>query len=303
MDVNILNIIYTTLTISIPLILAALGGMISVRAGIMALGLEGMVLAGAFGAAVGSHFGGNPYWGIVGALLIGGFIGLMHGVLCVKFKVNQVISGIGLNLLTSAGTSMFLQRIWNSRGASGEVAQLPKVKIEAIKDIPVIGTIFASQSILFYTTIILVVVLWVVMYKTVVGLRLRMVGENPKAAATLGIDVNKYKYVSVVLCGMLAGLAGAFLSIDYLASFSREMSAGRGYIAVVITILGGYHPIGILLAGWMFGFAQAMQITLQGAGIPTQFVQMIPYVVTLIVLVFGVKYVVGPQGVGKNYDD
>ena len=168
--------------------------------------------------------------------------------------------------------------------------------------IPVIGPILAQQSVSFLVMAAVVIVGWIVLFKTRFGLRLRMVGENPKAAATMGLRVHGIKYCGVLICGALAGVGGAYLSLDQLDMFVRNMTAGRGYIAVAIAILGRYNPAQIVPCALLFGFCDAVQIYLQGEAFPPQIVQMLPYIVTLLVLAFGVKHIKPPAGVGK-YDD
>lgn len=303
---NILNqlpgILSSMLFMSIPLILAALGGVFSVRAGIMALGLESMILTGAFTAVVGSYFSGNAWIGLLCGIIGGMFFGLCHGILCIRYKVNQVISGIGLNLLATSATTLLMQIIWGNKGSSESVESIP-TRLSFLKNIPIIGDIFATQSILLVFTIILVILGWILLFKMPFGLRLRMVGENPKAASSVGIPVKKMKYIGVLICGALAGMAGAYLSIDNLNLFVRDMSASRGYIAVAIAILSRYNPIGVLVFGGLFGLTDAIQIYAQGYGVPSQLVQMIPYIVTLVVLTFGVKNIQPPAGVGEHDDE
>ena len=168
--------------------------------------------------------------------------------------------------------------------------------------IPVIGPILAQQSVSFLVMAAVVIVGWIILFKTRFGLRLRMVGENPKAAATMGLRVHGIKYCGVLICGALAGVGGAYLSLDQLDMFVRNITAGRGYIAVAIAILGRYNPAQIVPCALLFGFCDAVQIYLQGEAFPPQIVQMLPYIVTLLVLAFGVKHIKPPAGVGK-YDD
>lgn len=296
------GIISSMLFMSIPLILAALGGVFSVRAGIMALGLESMILTGAYTAVVGSYYSGNAWIGFLCGILGGILFGICHGVLCIRYKVNQVISGIGLNLLATAASTLLMQIIWGNKGSSESVQSIT-TRLTMFKDIPILGEILSKQSIVLVFTIILAVAGWFLLFKTPFGLRLRMVGENPKAASTMGIPVKRMKYIGVIICGALAGMAGAYLSIDNLNMFVRDMSASRGYIAIAIAILSRYNPLGVLLCGGLFGLCDAIQIYAQGYGIPSQLVQMIPYIVTLIVLTVGVKNIQPPAGVGKYEDE
>jgi general nucleoside transport system permease protein len=281
-------VLLSTISMSTPLILAALGGVFSVRGGIMALGLESMMMTGAFCAVLGAYFTGNAWIGVVCGVLGGMLLGLLHGVLCIRYKVNQVISGIGLNLLALAATTLLMQLVWKNRGSSVQVTALEYS-----------GRI----SPLFYLTLVLVALSTMVLFKTRFGLRLRMVGEHPQAAASMGIRVHGYKYVGVLICGALAGLGGTYLSLNHLNMFVRDMTAGRGYIAVVINILARYTPLNTIWCAFIFGFSDAVQIIFQGRGVPPQLVQSLPYVVTLVVLAFGVKHITPPAGVGKSEDD
>ena len=285
---QIISIFTSTFSMSVPLILAALGGVISVRSGIMALGLESMMTMGAFCGVLGSYFTGNVAAAILCGIAGGALLGLCHGILSVRYKVNQVISGIGLNLLAVAATTLLMQLIWNNKGSSPQVASIKQGVLTSPITFIMLAAVAAEYFILFRTRF---------------GLRLRMVGENPKAAATVGLPVHRIKYIAVVCCGMLAGLGGAYLSIDHLDMYVRDMSAGRGYIAVAIMILARYNPIMVVLCALIFGFSDAVQISLQGYGVPSQIMAMIPYMVTLLVLAFGVRQITPPAGVGAHDDE
>ncbi len=299
---NMVYILVATISMSIPLILASLGGIFSARSGIMALGLESMMMTGAFTAVVGTYFSGNAYVGLLAGMGGGALISYLYGILCIRYKVNQVIAGVGLNLLALSATTLLTELIWGNRGSSPQVASI-QLNLSFLSKVPVIGKILEGQSILLLITGVFVCVAWFVLFKTVYGLRLRIVGENPKAASTMGLKVKAIKYQGVIICGMLAGLGGAYLSIDHIDLFQRNMTAGRGYIAVVIMILGRYHPFYVVVAALIFGFSDAIQIYLQGQGIPSQLMQTIPYVVTLFVLAFGVKHIRPPAGIGMHEDD
>ena len=285
---QIISIFTSTFSMSVPLILAALGGVISVRSGIMALGLESMMTMGAFCGVLGSYFTGNVAAAILCGIAGGALFGLCHGILSVRYKVNQVISGIGLNLLAVAATTLLMQLIWNNKGSSPQVASIKQGVLTSPITFIMLAAVAAEYFILFRTRF---------------GLRLRMVGENPKAAATVGLPVHRIKYIAVVCCGMLAGLGGAYLSINHLDMYVRDMSASRGYIAVAIMILARYNPIMVVLCALIFGFSDAVQISLQGYGVPSQIMAMIPYMVTLLVLAFGVRQITPPAGVGAHDDE
>lgn len=276
----------------VPLALSALGGIYSSRAGIVAMGLEGMMLTGAFSATYVTYITENPWLGVLGGMGAGMLIALLEGVLVIRYKMDQVIGGVGINLLGLGGTNLLLQMVWNNRGRSELVPTISKIHI------PGIGNV----SVLLFVLIILAVASWFLIYKTSWGLRLRMVGENPMAARSLGVKNNQIQYVAMAVCGILAGLAGAYMCIDQLNFFSRNVTAGRGYIAMSIDILGKYHPLGILGGGLLFGIADACQVSLQRFEIPGRLLEMIPYVITLLVIVFAVKHVKAPANLGKNTD-
>lgn len=279
-----------------PLIFASVGGAYSVRSGVMALGLESMMMCGAFCGVLGSYYSGSALVGFLCAILGGMLIAALHAFLCVNYKVNQVISGIGLNLLATAATTLLMQIVWGNKGTSEMVAAINGTLGGPIP-------ILRDQSVNFFVMVLVVIVGWVVLFKTRYGLRLRMVGENPKAASAVGLKVRLLKYSGVLICGALAGYGGAFLSLDQLNMFVRGMTAGRGYIAVAINILGRYNPASIVWCALLFGFCDAVQIYLQGQGIPAQLIQMLPYAVTLVVLAVGVKHIQAPAGVGKHESD
>lgn len=289
---KIISIIASTFRMSIPLILASLGGIYSAKAGIVAMGLEGMMLSGAFFAAYTTYITNNPYVGLFGGVLAGIILSLIHGLLVVRYKIDQVIGGIGINLFSQGLTTLLLQIVWGNRGKSTILPTIKNIKL------PLIGKI----SPLFFLSIILIILSKFIFDKTKYGLHLKMTGENPRAAISLGVNVDRIKYKSLAITGALAGMAGSYLSIDQLNLFARDMTAGRGFIALSIDILGRYSPTGILSGSFLFGLADALQISLQSASIPGQLLQIIPYLVTLLVLIFGVKYVRAPESMGKNIE-
>lgn len=293
MMVVIQSLITTTLRMSIPVILASLAGVFSARAGIVAMGLEGMMLSGAFSAAYVTYITGNPFLGILGGILAGVVLSLVHGVLVIKFRLDQVIGGIGLNLFATGLTTVFMQLVWGNRGKSEMLNTIPSIKV------PVLGKI----SPLLLIALITVGLAGYVLYKTVFGLHLRMVGENPTAAKTLGIYVNRIRFQSLIIVGILSGLSGAYLSIDHLNMFVRDMVAGRGFIALSIDILGRHTPGGILAGSLFFGFVDALQLVIQSDKIPGQLLQMLPYLVTLLAVVLAVKDVRPPASMGKVIEE
>ena len=296
-----MNMLLVTLRMAIPLILASIGSVICERSGIINLGIEGMMLAGALGAVIGTSIFQSPWMGTLAAILMGGVFGLIHAVLCIRYHTNQAVSGVGINIFASGLTIVLCKAIWDKEGLSGEVAQIPTVTVPLLHKIPVIGPLFEEQSPYLYITILIVAISWYVMYRTKVGLRLRTIGDHPKAASTAGVDVTKYRYVAVIVCGMLCGLSGSYLSIVQNNLFVKEMVAGRGYIALAATIFGGWNPLGSFWASMLFAFSQALRITLD-LNIPEQFLQMLPYLLTMFVLILAGGKAKGPQASGDIKD-
>nr|WP_326184219.1 ABC transporter permease [uncultured Oscillibacter sp.] len=298
----IISILSSSLRSSVVLILTAVGGTFSNRAGVSDLGLEGIMLTGSFFAVWGSYLTGNPWIG----LLFGGFFGvlisMLHAVMHITYRVNASISGMCVNLLATAATPLLLTFIYGMNGKSVQVTGFSKINSELLGRIPFIGPILNAQSILLYLSIILVVAGWVFMYRTTLGLRMRMVGENPQAASTVGLNVTAYKYFGVAMSGLFGGLGGAYLSLSQMNMFVENMTDGRGYIAVVISAFGRYNPLGATAGSLFFGFFDSLQTVFQSV-LPSHLVRMAPYLFTLIVLVFGMKHSAAPAGIGKHVEN
>lgn len=292
-----MNMLLVTLRMAIPLILASIGSVICERSGIINLGMEGMMLMGAFGAVIGTAIFQNPWLGTLTAVAFGGMMGLLHAVLCIRYHTNQAVSGVGINIFSSGLTLVLCKMMWNKEGLSAEVEQIPTVTIPVLNRIPLIGELFEDQSPYLYMMVFIVAFSWYMLYRTKTGLRLRTIGDHPKAAATAGVNVSKYRYISVIICGMLCGLAGSYLSIVQSNLFVKEMVAGRGYISLAATIFGGWNPFGSFLASILFAFSQAIRITVE-FDIPEQFLQMLPYVLTMLVLILAGGKTKGPQAAG-----
>jgi len=301
-----------TIRAATPLILAALDGIFSERSGIVNIALEGIMLAGAFFAMLVSYyaaqFGLSPLAsalsGMVGAIVFGFLISMIHAVVSIRFRADQVVSGVAINILALGLTGFLLQLIFNTSGNSPSVPSLSAMPIPILSDIPILGDIFFNQSIIVYIALIAVPISSFVLFRTPLGLRLRSVGEHPKAADTVGINVFKLRYLGVGLSGVLAGLAGAYLSIGQLNIFTENMTNGRGYIALAAVIFGKWNPWGALGACLLFGFADAIQISLQNAGvnIPSDFLLMLPYVLTLIALAGFIGRSRPPAAAGTPYE-
>ncbi|CUX19914.1 Branched-chain amino acid transport system / permease component [Clostridium sp. C105KSO15] len=298
----ILLIVISTIRMSIPMVLASSGAAFSMRAGVSDLGCEGMMISGSLFAVIVSYYTGSAWLGLLGGILAGGVISMLHAVMHVTYRVNATISGMCINLLGLAISPLILQLIWQQRNSSSRVSAFSPIKIDALDKIPVLGNILNQQNVLFYLSVVFIIIGYVFMFRTTKGLRMRMVGENPQAASTVGINVTGYKYFGVLMCGLLCGMGGAYLSIGQLDLFVDGMTAGRGYIAVVINAFGRYNPIGALFGSMFFGFFDSLQVIFQDSGVPNQVMRMIPYLFTLVVIAFGVRRSHTPAGVGKFHD-
>lgn len=278
------DMLLATQRLSIPLTLAAIGATICERSGVINLGVEGMMLLGAFSGVLGVHVTGNPYIGIALSVAVGALVGWIYAVLVLHYDANQSVSGIGLNVFASGLTIVLTRAVWKSDGLSGSIKQVPSITIPVLSEIPVLGLLFKNQSPYLYLTIIVVIAAWWFMYRTKQGLRLRAIGANAEAASTVGIPVKKYRYIAVVVCGMLCALGGSYLSIVQNNRFVKDMVAGRGFMALAANIFGGANPAGSWGSSLVFAFAQAVRINLE-VDIPDQILQMLPYALTLLVLV------------------
>lgn len=301
MSGQILSLLAGMIRVAIPISFAALAGMLSERAGVINMGLEGIMLIGSFFGVVGSYVTGNAWMGLLFACFSGIIMGLVLAVLTVGFKCEHVIAGVGINIFASGITIVLLQMIWDSKGKSSMVAGLGVVRLPVISSIPVIGTMIGSISPLFYILVLCVVILWILLYRTPAGLRIMVIGENPEMAGTMGVNVYRLQYLCVMASGMLAAMGGAYLSIGDINMFSKDMVSGRGYIALSMVILGNWKPVWVAMGGLVYGFAQSLQFRLQSVNIPPQLVQMLPYVLTLIVLLFARKKSSAPAAEGKHY--
>ncbi len=284
-DIINVGLFAAAIRMATPVALGALGGIFSERVGVVNVGLEGQMLMGAFSGVLVSYYTSNPWLGVLSAIIVGGFLGLIHAFLSVTLRGDQIVSGTGINILALGFTAYGSEVVWGSRGASESVESLGIIGLPILKDIPVIGDIIGSASPLVYIMIIVVILTQILLFKTPIGLRLRAVGEHPAAADTAGVNVIRMKYLGIIASGMLAGLGGVFLSLGNLSLFSYGMTGGRGFIALAAMIFGGWTPLGAFGASLLFGFTDALQMRLQSMGIlPPQIILMIPYVITVIVL-------------------
>ena len=282
-----------TLRISIPYALPALGAAFSERGGVVNIALEGVLLVSAFATTVGTYYTEDPLVGILCGIIAGTLVGLLHSIVSVTFKADQIVSGIAINLLAVGVTKFFSQIIFNSSSNSARIVGTEKW--EFLSGIPIIKYPF------IILTVLLLIIGHFTLFKTRFGLRLRAVGEHPEAADTLGINVNRMRHAGVLISGGLTGLAGAWLAIDQ-HSFTDGMSAGRGFIALAAMIIGKWTPLGAVGASLMFGFAESLTILLQNTSQAVQFIQMIPYVLTMIVLAGFIGRSTPPAADGIPYE-
>jgi general nucleoside transport system permease protein len=301
-DLFTISLIASTIRLATPLVLAALGGLFSERSGVINIALEGKMLAGAFTAAAVTYAAdtrlglGNasPWIGLLAGAIAGLFIAVIYALSCIRFKADQVVSGAAINILMIGMPGLLSGAFFLS---SGSTPQIPKDRL-------------LPQSPWFIAIVIvaLVVGIWYVLYKTPFGLRLRSVGENPEAADAAGVSVSRIRYSGVLLAGILAGIGGAYLSIGQSSLFTRNMTAGRGFIALAALIFGKWRPVQTLLACLLFGFTEAVSIQMQGVfklpsgeDIPVQFIQMVPYVLTIVVLAGFIGSSRPPRALGIPY--
>jgi ABC-type uncharacterized transport system permease subunit len=300
----LINLLAQTLRIATPLIFAALGGIFSEKSGVVNIGLEGMMVIGAFFAVYGSYITGSPVAGIFFGVAAGGVLGLLHAVLSIHLRADQVISGTAINLFSTALASFLIYKLFGKGGQTDIVNGLSYNIPDGIKDIPLIGKFVAQLNWFVILAIVLVFVSHYIIYKTPLGLRIRAVGEHPKAADTLGINVYKIRYLCVILSGMLAGLGGAALSLGITPLYREGMVGGRGFIALAAVIFGNWKPIGAFGASLLFAFGLAFNIFAQGLNwnLPSEAYTVIPYVLTMLALAGFVGKTTGPLASGKPYD-
>lgn len=304
-SINLTGMLVSSLVRATPIALAALSGMWSERAGVVNIGIEGMMLGGAFTSVVFASVSGSLFVGVVGGILTGVLMALLHAVLSIRFRVDQIVSGTGIIIL-ALGLTSYLQRAvlnlypeLNQPGPA--IAALP---IPGVWQIPVIGPLLFNQSPVIYTMLLLLAVTHVIMYFTRWGLRIRSVGEHPKAADTLGINVFTIRYTSVLISGAIAGLAGAYMSIGAAGRFNEGMTAGKGFLGLAAMIFGNWNPAGALLGSLIFGFFDSWQekLAILQVGVSPDLLGMAPYLATMVVLAGIVGRARMPAADGQPYE-
>jgi len=313
----LIQIADATVRVSVPLLLAALAGLYSERSGIFDIGLEGKMLAGAFAAGAAAYVSGSAWVGLGVAIIVSIAMSLIHGVASITYRGNQIVSGVAINFIAS-GSTVILGQAWFQQGGrtpsvsgAARFSDIHFPGTDAIRPIPIIGPIYSDvisgHSIIVYFAFLMVPFTWWVLFRTRFGLRLRAVGENPAAVDTAGISVAWLRYRAVICTGVLTGIAGAYLSISQQAGFVKEMSAGRGFIALAALIFAKWKPVPVMFACLLFGFLDAISIRYQGIALPgigklpVQLMQALPYILTCVLLAGFIGKAIPPRAGGVPY--
>ncbi len=287
-SINLAGMLRVMVTRAVPLTIGAMAGILCERAGVFNIAIEGMMLGGAFFSTIFASLTQNLWVGVLAAIITGALLATVHAILSIKYKVNQIISATVINIFSTGLTSFMSTKFLNDAEFIylNEPPTFQAFGLPILSRIPIIGNIFFNQNIFTYAMYFFVALLTIALFYTQWGLRLRSVGEHPKAADTLGINVFKTRYMAVILGGMMAGLGGAYFTLGSVGRFDDVMTAGRGFIALAAMIFGNYHPVGAMGAGMLFGFADSLstKLTILRFPIPTDFLLMLPYVVTMVVL-------------------
>lgn len=302
---NLTGMLGSSLVRATPIALAALCGVISERSAVINIGIEGIMLMAAQTAVVTATVSGSLYVGLLGAILVGALVAGFHAFLVIRFKVDQTVSSVAINIFgtgfTSFISSRFLQKATDTLNNSGT---FPIISVPGLSKIPVLGPVLFENNIIIYLMVLLVVVMHIMLFYTPWGLRTRAVGEHPKAADTLGVNVYLVRYVNVIIGGMIAGLGGAYFTLGSVGRFDEIMTAGKGFIGLAAMIFGKWNPIGAFTSSLIFGFADSLQVKLQilRVPIPSEFLLMAPYIVTMIILTGVVGRAIPPAADGQPYE-
>ena len=301
---TITSLLQGSLALAVPLIFGSLAGVLSERVGVVNIAIEGQLLAGAFVSALIASLSANMYLGLIGAIIAGALVSWVLAVFSIKYIVDQIIVGVVLNVLVVGLTNFLFSTLMVSNlTAFNQPPRFEKILIPLLGQIPVLGPVLFNQTLIVYLMYLSVACIWFALFKTRWGLRLRAVGEYPKAADTVGIKVFRTRYISVIIGGAFAGLGGAFFTLGQVGSFGKEMTNGAGYIALAALIFGRWNPIYAAFAGLLFGFAQNLQygLAIIGSPVPSEFLLMLPYALTVIAVAGLVGKVTGPAASGKAY--
>jgi len=301
----IVNILGSMVRIATPLLFAAMGELVSERSGVMNMGLEGTMLTAAFIGFMVAKNTGSLLLAICMASLAGGMVCLILALMTITLGVDQIITGLALNLLASGGTLFWFRLSYSQTSLENTplIEFLKPVDIPPLSDIPYLGKVLFSHNLLTYLAFLVVPVIWFFLYKTFYGLQVRSLGENPKAADMTGMSVIKNRYIAVVIGGLMAGLGGAFVSVGSVERFFPDMTAGKGWLAIVIVIAGNWKPGRIFLATLIFAFLDAFQLQVQSIGVqfPYQILLALPYIVAIIALISGRTRSDAPESLGVSY--
>jgi simple sugar transport system permease protein len=285
-----------------PLTFAAIGGMFSERSGVVNIGLEGMMLAGAFFGLLGAEKSGSWAIGLLSAMAAGGGLALIHAFFSIHLRADQIVSGTAINFLALGLTGYFFIDIYGSEGTPSGIPPIPNVRLPGVEDIGFVGEVIGDMNLMIWLSFVVLVGSWILMFKTPLGLRLRSVGEHPRAADTVGISVYGIRYAAVTFSGMLAALGGAYLSIGFVHSFNENMTAGRGFIALAALIFGAWRPFGAFAAALLFGFSSALAQRLpEYSDSGAVLFQALPYVLTLIAVAGVIGRSIPPAAIGRPY--
>lgn len=304
MSLNLAGMLSSAVLLAVPITLGAFSGILAERSGIINIAIEGMMLMASMNAAIAGSVTKNVWLGLVGGVLSAVLLALILGVLSIKYKVNQTISGTVINIFSAGMTAFISQKFLQTLHGLNQPTMFTRVPIPLLADIPLAGPILFNQNIFVYLMFTILIVLQLALFQTRWGLRLRSVGEHPKAADTLGINVIKTRYMGVLLSGVVAGIAGSFFTLGSVGRFDEGMTAGKGFIGLAAMIFGNWMPLGSLGAGLLFGFADAIgsKLSLLGSIIPPQFMAMAPYLITMIVLAGFIGKGQAPAAEGQPYE-
>lgn len=279
--------LFSVIRVATPLILASMGAVITSNAGITNIGIEGVMLVSALAGVFSSAFGFGPWFGFLIAILTGVICSLAIGYVSMSLKADSVLTCIAFNTMAIGGTVYFMYAVVKDKGTTIALnsGKLPSVEIPVIKDIPVLGDILSNHNVVSYIAFVMIIAVYILLYKTPLGLRIRSAGKAPNALSSVGVSLLKTRYIALGISGILGGMAGAFMSMGYVTWFSKNMTAGRGFIALAADAMGNSTPIGAALSSLLFASAEALSYSLQITMIPPELVQMLPYLVTIVGLV------------------
>lgn len=302
-SMSLVGVFQTTLYRSVPITFGALSGVLCERSGVVNIAIEGMLLSGAFVAAVVSSATGSNWAGVIGAVIAGGLLAGVLALLSIRYRVNQIVAGTVINIFAVGITSFISTRVLQRNQALNTPPRFEPIAIPVLSDIPILGPTLFTGTFFMYAVFALILVIHFALFYTRFGLRVRSVGEHPRAADTVGINVQFTRYRNVILGGMVAGLGGAYFTVGSTGAFEREMTAGRGFIGLAAMIFGGWTPIGAFLASLVFGFADALQsrLSILGSPVPSEFLLMVPYITTIVVVAGLVGRVRMPAADGQPY--